>query len=65
MAIRYVAIPQAGRDWWEADGSAYLPRTVHESERKPIDTGLLDVNGVELYRVSEPNPIGFVTAKVI
>lgn len=33
--------------------------TVHESENEPVETGLLDRNGVMIYRVSDKRPIGF------
>ena len=58
-AVRYVAIPPTG--WWAwAKATDYIPRTVHEEEAKPVDTGLLDANGTKLYRVQDKPPVGFV-----
>lgn len=58
---RYVAMPTVG--WWEADAKNYLARTIHEEERQPRDTGLLDANGVKLYAVDDRRRIGFVPFK--
>lgn len=43
----------------EPDGEDYLGRTVFEPEPQPIGTGLLDAQGVPIYAVHEPRPIGF------
>lgn len=60
---RYVAMPNAG-EWWDmARATDYLARTVHEDEPKPVDTGLLDANGVKLYRVEDRQPVGFIRHK--
>lgn len=57
---RYIAdgAPVAG--WWEADAKNSLARTVHEQEPQRVDTGLLNADGVRLYRVADTQPIGFV-----
>lgn len=34
--------------------------TVHETDRSPLPTGLLNANGDELYRIPETVPFGFV-----
>ena len=33
--------------------------TIFEPEPCPIDTGVLDANGVRIYRVEDRDPIGF------
>lgn len=57
---RYVSRPIAYDDdgWWMDEGN---PRSlmVHEDEREPQPTGLLDQHGNELYRVEDRHPIGF------
>jgi hypothetical protein len=56
---RYVTRPTA--QWWEdAKGSDHLARTVHEQDRSPRDTGLLDAGGQKLFAVDAMDPIGFV-----
>ena len=34
--------------------------TVWETEKAPVDTGLVDVHGVTLYRMPDVQPLGFV-----
>jgi hypothetical protein len=48
----------AARDyeWLDVEQKSLV---VHEDEPTPIDTGLLDVNGVKIYRVPTRQPIGF------
>ena len=60
---RYTAIanPPSASWWGPAKATDYLPRTVYETESKPVDTGLLDPNGVKLYRIEKIEPIGFVS----
>jgi hypothetical protein len=57
--FKYVAIvaPQQGAlaDWYEPSQTI----TVHEIEDAPKATGLLDANGVKLFRVPVINPMGF------
>ncbi|RWX72571.1 hypothetical protein [Mesorhizobium sp. M2A.F.Ca.ET.039.01.1.1] len=60
---RYVTANPAAAWWDEAKASDYLARTVHEDERKPVATGLLDANGAKLFRVEDRQPIGFVHHK--
>ncbi len=60
---RYVAAAMSpGRrpraDWDDAD-PVCADIQVYESECLPVDTGLLDANGVRLWRVPEKSPIGF------
>lgn len=61
---RYVAIrPRA----WASD--THVPEslptcTVFESDKTPVNTGLLNVEGVPLYRVPETVPPGFVGKNV-
>lgn len=65
MATTYsIKIKPPVADWWdEAGGSHHLPRTVHEVERSPIDTGIVDVHGNRILRFDQPEPIGFVHFK--
>lgn len=59
--MRYVTLRGVpATSWWDTNAVDYLPRTVHEEDRKPIDTGLLDANGTKLYRVEDREPIGFI-----
>jgi hypothetical protein len=37
--------------------------TVHEDEREPVDTGLVNAEGWPLYRQPERWPLGFVAGK--
>lgn len=63
MTVRYVAIP-AKSEWYEVRSTDYLARTVVESEpAAPVATGLLDANGVKLYKIEDRNPVGFVHFK--
>ena len=58
MKYRYVAIrPKAH---WADDAPLIPSLTVYEPEDKPEETGLLDANGVKLYRVRERIKMGFV-----
>jgi hypothetical protein len=48
-------------EWWEdAKGSDHLARTVHEAERSPRDTGLVDASGSKIFAMDDRDPIGFV-----
>jgi len=38
---------------------AEMSITVHEQQVEPIHTGLLDAQGVPLYRIQERHPLGF------
>ena len=57
MSQKYVAIrPRAyGDSLYEAE----MNITVHETPLEPIHTGLLDAQGVPLYRIQERHPLGF------
>lgn len=60
MAGRYVAIHP--RAWVSA---THTPEsqptcTVHETDKRPIETGLVDALGVPLYRTHDAIPLGFV-----
>jgi hypothetical protein len=54
--MRYVT--RAGLTDYQIEGSATADH-VFEADRTPIATGLLDANGVPLYRVPETVPLGF------
>jgi hypothetical protein len=52
--------PRADFDWW--DSGPFLPSlNVYERDYSPRDTGLIDANGLTIYSISEPAPIGFIT----
>ncbi|OIN06092.1 hypothetical protein BFS86_19495 [Shewanella algae] len=61
--MKYIAIgkpvPNAN-DEWEARAQDFIPRTIVEQENAPVDTGLLNADGVKLYRMEDRAPIGFV-----
>lgn len=62
MPVRYVPMPKAPARAWTSMEIDYGDRptmTVYEDAREPQDTGLLDAAGVRLFRVNEPEPIGF------
>ena len=67
MTRRYVALrrPVRPRAEWH-DDHPLLPSVVvvEPADRTPQPTGLYDANGVELYRVEEREPVGFL-AKLI
>jgi hypothetical protein len=44
---------------WDDLEAVRLDIQVYEPERLPVDTGLLDANGVRLWRVDDRPPIGF------
>ena len=73
MTRRYIPAPRARRvrAWWEHEdpNSEDRPLTpslsVHEpADTDPQPTGLYDANGVELYRVDEREPVGFLAGRV-
>jgi hypothetical protein len=47
-------------EWHDVRADWSLAKTVHEADRKPVDTGLLDASGTKLYRVEPANPFGFL-----
>jgi hypothetical protein len=53
--MKYKAIRIAHDDLWEEDWEEY--KSISVFEQMPVDTGLIDVNEVPIYRVKEP--IGF------
>lgn len=62
MTQRYVPLARAPRAWQSEGGDYWAERptiAVWETERAPVDTGLLDASGTRLYRVNDPEPIGF------
>ena len=68
MPTRYVALtrrPSPVRSWdlEPEDERQSIAITVHEPERNPVDTGILDQHGTTIYRVDEPEPIGFRSRK--
>lgn len=62
---RYCTMPHAPAAWDDDYPRAtdHLPRTVHEQDRLPVPTGLLDKDGRPIFTVEERNPIGFVWPK--
>lgn len=58
--IRYAAIPQRAwmNDYYETLSSR-PSETVLEDDPTPKATGLLDANGVPLYRLPDRIPLGF------
>lgn len=64
MSKTYIAMParpaKAWDDWYEGRAIDHLPRTVHEADSAPRDTGLLDKDGRKLFAVTTKRPIGFV-----
>lgn len=62
MPVRYVPMPKAPPKAWASMELDYGDRptmTVYEDAREPQDTGLLDAAGVRLFRVNDPEPMGF------
>lgn len=59
---RYLAIRMPPRAWSSAtDVMEQRPTcTVHEEETSPVYTGLVDQNGVGIYRKIERAPLGFL-----
>lgn len=57
--MRYVARPKA---WWDDEPNVedVSTRIVLVEDDAPIRTGLLDADGVPLYRVRDRFPVGFV-----
>ena len=67
--VKYVTLSPAQRAWWD-DLYHLDPRStgidrvqVLETSCDPQPTGLLDVHGNELFRVTEKRPIGFRVLK--
>ena len=61
MSVRYVTLARRPRAEWDDYGhAAPITIMVHETPREPINTGLVDQNGIALYRVTESEPMGFV-----
>ena len=54
---RYVALPKPRADFWDDRMVSPLPHPMVDSAI-PIKTGLLDMNGRDLYRL--PDQVGFV-----
>ncbi len=67
MTRRYIPAPRARRVRAAWDDDVPLLPTLHVAEpadRTPQPTGLYDANGVELYRVDEREPVGFLAGRV-
>jgi hypothetical protein len=48
---------------WERDSIPYADQ-VYEPEQTPVDTGLVNVSGIPIFRLPEPRlPIGFHITK--
>ena len=67
--VKYLTLSPAQRAWWD-DLYRLDPRStgidqvqVLETSYDPQPTGLLDVHGNELFRVTEKRPIGFRVLK--
>lgn len=62
MAVRYVAARRVRAAYWDDDLGAVVSTpdsiTVIESDRAPVDTGLLDASGVTVFRVTDREPVG-------
>lgn len=57
---RYLTRSRANDDWYEADASASLARTVHEPDPTPYKIGILDAQGNAIWAEDVMQPIGFV-----
>jgi hypothetical protein len=63
--VKYVTLSPAQRAWWDDLYHLDLRSTgidrvqVLETSDDPQPTGLLDVHGNELFRLTEKRPIGF------
>lgn len=61
MTTKYVTRPaRLCEDEWAEPRPGRSEIMVHEPENEPIRTGLYDVHGGELWRIEEPEPIGYV-----
>lgn len=58
MVTKYVTRATVD-EYGDADAALSLATTVYEHDRGPIDTGLLDAKGRQLFRIDEREPIGF------
>jgi hypothetical protein len=60
--MKYVAIHRPRSDWFEEERpmTVQTSMTVYQREDGPEDTGLLDSNGVKLYRVSDKTKVGYI-----
>jgi hypothetical protein len=64
---RYVTLRRPVRPRAEWSDDVPLLPVIHVTEpadRTPQPTGLYDANGVELYRVDEREPVGFLAGRV-
>lgn len=61
MSARYVTLRDPPKSW--ASNQEFpqsLPScVVHEQDLAPVDTGLVDVSGTRLYRITDRQPIGY------
>ncbi len=54
--------PIAPKQWMDDYGNVlgFIPTaTVFERVAEPLDTGLFDIHGSKIYRITDPEPIGF------
>lgn len=58
MSTKYITALSAWH--WSDETAQKTGQTIHEEERKPRDTGLLDASGVKLFAIDVRDPIGFV-----
>jgi hypothetical protein len=56
--VKYVTRPKA--DWSEFPVEAVTTREVIVGDEEPVKMGLVDAQGVPIYRVRERLPVGFV-----
>ena len=58
--MKYVAMHTPPKSWgWGENGTARPTDIVIEADPTPVHTGLLDANGVPIYRVQERGRLGF------
>jgi hypothetical protein len=60
--MRYISIHPSAWSYTEW-GDPHPTTVVHETDRTPERTGILDANGTPLYRVRETVPFGFQGVK--
>lgn len=59
--MKYIAVsnPKAYEDW-ENQQPIGGANTVYEREESPVDTGLIDSNGIRLFRVMPKPKMGYL-----
>lgn len=58
IARRAANRPRA--DWYDDDGPQMCGSTVYEPEDGAQETGILNANGVVIFRIVQRDPIGFI-----